>query len=139
MFYDLCLHREARAKRDWIRQAWHVQEHRADVDTLHDSGFEWVLFNVLGCLARRFHISKWTIGAVRGKEGGTFAARWGWRRWLVAREGKRRRLALQDSLFGSLGGSTLKTGEEGYAQLAWDVLVSLIAERSHLEEFPTST
>lgn len=113
MLYDLCLHRKSCAKRDWIRQAWHVQGNQADVDALHDSGFERVVFIVFGCLTRRFHRSKWSIDAVRGKEGGTFAVRWGWCSWLVAREGKRRRLGLQDSLFGSLCGSALKTGEEG--------------------------
>lgn len=138
MLYDLCLHRKARTKRDWIRQPGHVQGHRADVNVLHYSDFERVVFSMLGCLARRFHISKWTIGAIRGKEGGTFAAFRGWCGWLVAREERRRRLGLWDSLFGSLGGSTLMTGEEGYSQLVWDGLVSLIAERSHLEEFPTS-
>lgn len=64
MLYDFCLHRKARAQRDWIRQAWHVQGHQADVDPLYDSGFERIIFNVLGCLARRFHRSKWTTVAV---------------------------------------------------------------------------
>ena len=77
MLYDLRLHRKARAKRDWIRQAWYVQGHQADVDILHDSGSVRVAFIVFRCFARRFHKSEWSIGAVRGKEGGTFAARWG--------------------------------------------------------------
>ncbi len=77
MLYDLRLHRKARAKRDWISQAWRVQGHQADVDTLHDGAFEWVVFNVLGCLARGLHRSKWTIGDIRSKEGSTFAVRWG--------------------------------------------------------------
>jgi len=77
MLYDLRLHRKACAKRDWIGQAWHVQGYQADIDTLHDNIFDyWIVFNVFGGLTRGLHRSKWTIGAVRGKEGSTFAARW---------------------------------------------------------------
>jgi hypothetical protein len=94
MLYGLCLHRKARAKRDRIRQARHVQGNQADVDTLHYSGFERVVFNVSGCLARRSHILKMDHWYYLRQEGGTFAAHWGWCRWPIAREGKRRRLGL---------------------------------------------
>jgi hypothetical protein len=68
--------------------------------------------------------SKWAISAIRGKEGEALSPRTGGGRyrWPIARKGKRRKLGLWDSLFRSLGESTLKTGEEGYSQLALDVL-----------------
>jgi hypothetical protein len=108
MLYDLCLQRKASAKRDWVGQAGHVLGHQADADTLHDNAFERVVRNECGCLARGLHGPKWAIGAVRGKEGSTFATRWGWCRWFGDRDGKSCSVRLQDSLFRFLGGNTLK-------------------------------
>lgn len=104
VLYDLCFHRKACAKRNWIGLAWHAHGHRSDADALHDNPVERVFFNVCGCLTRRLYTSKWTVGTVRGKEGSAFAGCWGWCEWFVDCNGEGCRLVVKDSLFGFLGG-----------------------------------